>query len=703
MEAQSALSKVLGSLRRALRLRGPLAQHPTARTLHGLLLAVALWEGLSTAATFPISPNKAFAIIVNTPSEVGLVTALILLRAGLLRATIFVYLAVTWLFATSMTALNGGIRSPAQVLYTTLPISAAWLLGYGAALWTAGACLASGLVFAFFEMGGISLPHYIKGSPLGVWEVLVQASLIGAVPVAHVLQSLQNSLARSRRTEEELNNYREHLELEVTERTLQLQIAKEAAEAANRAKSVFLANMSHELRTPLNAILGFSNLLLQRGLGSEERGFLEMIHRGGEHLLTLINDVLDLARIEAGRKVLHLAPCDLGSLMRDAAEMLRSRAQKKQLTLSVDVPELRRHVLADAAVLRQVLINLLSNAIKYTKRGSVTLRLISKPAEDAFGARLVFEVQDTGVGIAAEDQERIFEPFVQVGTTSSRRGAGLGLAITRQLVDLMDGTIQVHSAPRQGSLFCVEVPVEWTQEPAMPGPKIVAAGAVMLEPGQPEYRILIIEDEPANWMVLERLLREAGFRVRLARNGSEGVEIFQQWRPRFIWMDLRMPEMDGSEAARRIRTLEGGDDVKIVAVTASGLESKRDKALASGMNDYVTKPYKPAEIFDSMARHLGVRYQRIETAPSPVLEVWPEELAVLPQDLRAELRAALIALDQRRISAAIESVSRANAALASVLSRVADGYGYTAMLDAIEAHPGSESLRRAASSPQLPS
>jgi CheY-like chemotaxis protein len=273
--------------------------------------------------------------------------------------------------------------------------------------------------------------------------------------------------------------------------------------------------------------------------------------------------------------------------------------------------------MADPGRLRQVLLNLLGNAIRYTERGSVKLCFRVQPGEDAEHLQLTFEVEDTGVGIAPEDRERIFEPFVQVGKHSWRKGTGLGLTITRQLVGLMQGTIGVESTPGEGSCFRVEIPAERAHELR---PKAVPEAwerVTGLEEGQPEYRILIVDNERENWMLLQRLLTRIGFAVRIAENGAEGIETFVDWHPHFIWMDLNMPVMNGLEATRRIRALEGGQVVKIVAVTASRFSDDQSEVLAAGLDDFVLKPYRLTEVFDCMARHLGVRYRRTGVLRTP--------------------------------------------------------------------------------------
>jgi CheY-like chemotaxis protein len=351
-------------------------------------------------------------------------------------------------------------------------------------------------------------------------------------------------------------------------------------------------------------------------------------------------------------------------------------------------PEFPEAVQADAAMLRQVLINLLGNAVQYTEKGAVTLRLNARPADDAEHRRLTFDVEDTGTGIATEDQAHIFEAFVQVGKPATQKGTGLGLTITRQFVELMGGTIHVESAPCKGSRFRVELPLKRAQKSEVMMPVADGERIIGLEPGQPEYRILVVEDESENWMLLERWLLNAGFQVRVAEDGAQGVEMFLAWRPHFIWMDLRVPVIDGVEAARRIRALDGGREVKIAAVTASAFASERESVLAAGMDDFVRKPYRAAEIFDCLARHLGIRYLYREPSSAspgePAMVLRPADLAALPEELRAELRDALISLKRERIAEVIDRVSGRDATLGSALARCAERFAYTAILKAVE-------------------
>jgi signal transduction histidine kinase/ActR/RegA family two-component response regulator len=471
--------------------------------------------------------------------------------------------------------------------------------------------------------------------------------------------------------------------------------ARKQAEAANRAKSVFLASMSHELRTPLNAILGFSRLMQSDAAASaEQRRTLDIIGRSGEHLLSLINGVLDMAKIEAGRSAVERAVFDLRAAMRDIAELMRERAEAKGLTLTLEMAEdAPRAIVADESKLRQVVLNLVGNAVKFTSRGGVTLRLATGRAAAAGRVTLVIEVEDSGAGIAAGDQQRIFEPFVQIGRESDQKGTGLGLTITRDFVGLMGGVIRVESEPGRGSTFRVEVPVE----PAKAGAVVPVGGretsVARLAPGQRECRVLVVEDQAENWLLLRKLLEEAGFQVRVAENGAEGVEAFRSWRPHFIWMDWRMPVMDGLEATRRIRALEGGREVKIAALSASVFKEEREQVLAAGADEFVSKPIRFGSIYDCMARLLGVRFVFDEPpvlagAAEPPAALDRGALAALPSPLRAELADALVSLEPMRIAGLIRRVAESDAVLGGVLERHAGRFQYTVMFQALQSCRG---------------
>lgn len=499
--------------------------------------------------------------------------------------------------------------------------------------------------------------------------------------------AMVEDITERKRAEEELIKYKDHLEEEVQQRTVALVLAREAAEMANRAKSTFLASMSHELRTPLNAILGFSSLMRKEPtLTSTQLETLNIINRSGEHLLSLINDVLDMAKIEAGNVQVEHLPLDLGSLMRDVVDLMHVRAQEKGLKLEVDqTSKFPRYIKGDETRLRQVLLNLIGNAIKFTKQGSVTLHLGTRENEQP---HLVIKVVDTGIGIKPQDQKVIFDPFVQVGEPSTQKGTGLGLTITRQYVELMGGRVSVNSALGKGSTFQFEIPLDLADEADVVKLSGTATGEVIgLAPGQPEYRILIVEDQKENQILLSQLMTTVGFAVKIADNGEQGVQIFQNWQPHLIWMDRRMPVMDGLEATRRIRELPGGKDVKIIAVTASALLEQRQEILDVGIDDFVLKPYRFNDIYDCLIKHLNVQYIYADAQAEMAAQDWTltaEAFHVLPQQLRAELQAALQSLDSEKINAVVEQVATYDAELHKTLQHLVDNFDYPTILQALK-------------------
>ena len=382
--------------------------------------------------------------------------------------------------------------------------------------------------------------------------------------------------------------------------------ARLAAEAASRAKSEFLASMSHELRTPLNAVLGYAQLLTRGGgLSPRQARGLDVIHQSGQHLLALINDILDLARIEAGRTELNPQPVNLSSCLQTVVNLMQVKASEKQLAFVFDVGAGLPHaVLVDERRLRQVLLNLLGNAIKFTDSGRVTLRVGAEP-RGAAQVQLRLEVEDTGVGMRAEDLGRIFKPFEQVGDVQRRSGGtGLGLAITRALVNDMGGQVQVSSEFGRGSLFQVELPLPVVQ--AADDARRSVPGAVRYQ--GPPRRVLVVDDVAANRALMSDFLTDAGFEVAQAADGEEMLSAARSFRPDLILVDRLMPTVDGVEATRRLRRDADLAAVPVIALSASASTDHRVACLQAGVNVFLTKPVSLETLQAHIGEQLGLQW-----------------------------------------------------------------------------------------------
>ena len=578
-------------------------------------------------------------------------------------------------------------------------------------------------------------------------------------------------ISQRKELENFLSNYQHTLEAEIVDRTEQLQKAAFAAEAANRAKSTFLANMSHELRTPLNAILGFTQIVEPSpNLTADDRENIRIIYRSGEHLLTLINQALDLAKIEAGRMTLFPTNFDLYCLLDDLQEMFDLRAKNQDLQLlfhcEADIPQ---YVRTDEVKLRQVLINLLSNAMKFTKIGGVSVRVrrklegisagdsianlaeiseegeivspLKNSTDSELGASnypenqrissqsesellaitdnlnissslfLEFEIEDTGVGIAPEELGNLFQAFVQTASgQKAQQGTGLGLTISREFVRLMGGNITVESQLERGTIFRFEIEVSAVDAAAISTPKVIRE-VIGLEPDQPYYRILIVDDRTDNRKLLVKMLSALGFAVEEASNGREAVEMWENWQPHLIFMDLRMPVMDGYEATieirsriqRRMEEEQGEENMdipdsevlnpKIIALTASTHEDKRSFSLLVGCDDFIRKPFRKTDIFDTLSKHLGVSYiysdltgsdsmgdrNNLSNSSNAVSDSFPN----LPAEWIDNMRQVIRSADFDLIGSTIEEIRDAHPEFADILQGHLDNFDYRKILNLI--------------------
>ena len=468
----------------------------------------------------------------------------------------------------------------------------------------------------------------------------------------------------SRLAEQELRRHRNHLEDLVAERTNALSVAVRQAQTANHAKSTFLANMSHELRTPLNSVIGFSRLMADsKNMLPEEKRNLAIIHRSGQHLLTLINDILELSKIEAGRAMLQTEVVNLHDMLQEVMDMVSMRAVQTGVELVSDSAGMPASARADGTKLRQVLLNLMSNAVKFTAQGKVTLKVrgISRNGH----CELAFAVIDDGPGISEEDQLRIFEPFIQADGPGAKEGTGLGLTISREFVQLMGGTLAVQSTIGQGATFYFSVAVQVTDE----APADIVDEVTTLEPQQ-RRRILVADDNADGCALMDSLLTPLGFEVAVVGDGVQALAMVDVWQPDLVFMDWRMPVLDGISATRQIRANQDGPQPGIVMLTASAFAEEREEALAAGADEFMRKPVEQEQLYAVLEQQLNLQFVRRHRAAARQAPPAPLALADVQRfdaALRSELKIALQELNLARVALLLEPLPPE---LADVVARI---------------------------------
>ncbi len=538
---------------------------------------------------------------------------------------------------------------------------------------------------------------------------LLSSLFILAITVFVAYRIISHLARTNRNIVKVLESFTQELETKVEQRTAQLEDSIQNTEAAlaqaqnaNKAKSKFLANMSHELRTPLNAILGFTQLMCRdSSLESEHQENLKIINRSGEHLLRLINDILEMSKIEVGQITLNETKFDLYTMLSSLEEMLRLKAKAKNLALVFNIDRnVPQFIFTDEGKLRQIMINLLGNAIKFTNQGSITLVVklndSNKSKENQIDFlfsdtySLYFAVEDTGPGIEPIEMSRLFSPFEQteIGRISNE-GTGLGLSICHKFAELMGGELKVKSTVGKGSVFYFDILVR-TKDVQMPETTSIGSvekKIISLVPGQQQYRILAVDDVAPSRLLLTKLLTTIGYAVQEASNGQEAIAKWQEWHPDLILMDMRMPVMDGYEATKRIKSQPSGKKTIIIALTASAFEEEKVEVLSAGCDDFMRKPFHDHELLTKIGQYLKVEYlyedgKGISTyEQSSLRDLTAEDLTVMSLKWRSQLYEAATKVDNQEIHQLLTEIPAEYESLAQGLETLVEHFRCDKIID----------------------
>jgi signal transduction histidine kinase len=492
-------------------------------------------------------------------------------------------------------------------------------------------------------------------------------------------------------TERQLMKQRDRLEATVKKCTSQLTIAKEQSKAANITKNIFLSHMSHELRTPLNAILGFSRLMERdANLTEKQAEHLDLIHQSGVHLLNLINDVLAMAKTDAGIEALDMKVTDLPQFVERIAVMFKSRTVGRGLTFSLNMmPHMPRYVTCDERKLQQILTNLMANSLKHTQTGGIELKVWSPDYDSKTHnavsnknngkIKLSFEVRDSGKGIETDRLKTIFDPFFsEPKDGAAKTGTGLGLTVSRNFARLMGGDITAANRRGKGARVTVHITVELASNP----PEQVHYRIAGIDSAKIGKRILVVDDNDTSRLLLSELLHDVGFAVKEAEDGRKAVALFFEWRPHLIFMDIRMPLMDGIAATKMIKATEAGRHIPIIALTAHTIEEERQKIIAAGCDAFIRKPFEERELFEVMAKQLNLAFilKRARKTHPPPSQPGPhpsiEALAKLPPSVLEKIKQSSLVLDMEKTNACIDDILAENSTLGESLKSLATRFRY---------------------------